>query len=239
MGCAIETSKPKRRRKGLSTARPYSELSEEAKERALNWWREHERHDFDADGMTELLLEVLDYEYGIDVSRTTRKYGSGKTYDRPDIEWSFSYCQGDGVSFKGEVDIEKLIAHGVPGCEYFSHHAEKLAQLWRIVQVLEALLPGDYPPEWDIGFDRSNNYARDHAYVKWDCHEQRTEDETRTLDGLRAAMQDVLDAIYDDACHRLEKIGYAEVEHQDSDEYIAEMLENNPHILFDEEGDMA
>ena len=34
MGCAVETSKPKRRRKGLPTARPYCELSEEAKARA-------------------------------------------------------------------------------------------------------------------------------------------------------------------------------------------------------------
>lgn len=239
MGCAVETQKPCRRRKSVPEARPYSELSEEAKKRARDWGREREREDFDVDGMTELLLEVLDYEYGIDVSRTTRKYGSGKTYDRPDIEWSFSYCQGDGVSFKGEVDIEKLIAHGVPGCEYFSHHAEKLAQLWRIAQVLEAVLLGDHPLWWDIGFDRSNDYARDHAYVRWHCYEERTEDETRTLDGLEAAMQDVLDAIYDDACHRLKKIGYAEVEYRNSDEYVDEMLTNNPHILFDEEGDMA
>ena len=34
MGCAVETSKPRRRRKGLSTARPYGELSDEAKARA-------------------------------------------------------------------------------------------------------------------------------------------------------------------------------------------------------------
>ena len=36
MGCAVETSKPKRRRKSLSTARPYGELSEAAQASSIS-----------------------------------------------------------------------------------------------------------------------------------------------------------------------------------------------------------
>jgi hypothetical protein len=119
MGCAVETSKPKCRRKSLSTARPYGELSEEAKARAREVWRETAWDSVDSELLTEQFAEALEYEFGIEARTHPVKYATVTRYE-PEIEWSLSYCQGDGVSFQADVDIEKIVAHGVPGCEYFS-----------------------------------------------------------------------------------------------------------------------
>ena len=68
MGCAVETSKPKRRRKGLSTPRPYGELSEAAKARARDCWREKgwTWDQWDSDQLTEFFKQELEEEWGID-----------------------------------------------------------------------------------------------------------------------------------------------------------------------------
>jgi hypothetical protein len=223
MGCAVETSKPKRRRKGLSTARPYCELSEEAKARARDCWREKgwTWGQWDSEQLTEFFKQELAEEWGI---------------DEAELSWSLGYCQGDGVSFKAVVDIDKVIAHGVPGCEYYSPHAAKLRELWQAVQMLEAVSMVDI--DWSFGFDKKNDHARHDAYAYWDSYEGVDEDAQKILDALADTMQDVLNEIYDDACHRLRKIGYSQIEYQDSDECIAEELDANDY-LFDEEGEIV
>src|SRR5665648_157150 len=136
MPCATQASPTNRRKKPkVEYPCPYSKLPPEAQKAAREWWRECERADFDVDGMTEMLVNDLEYEFGIDVSSSTVGGRNGKPYSRFDIEWGFSYCQGDGVSFKANVDIDKLIAHGVPGCEYSSANAQRLGELWQAAQV--------------------------------------------------------------------------------------------------------
>ncbi len=110
MGCAVATSKPKRRRKGVSTARPYDELSAEAKAQAREWWRNQDwRWDSaDSEMLTEWMEGELEEVYGIEVSTRTQRYANGKTHQVPDIEWSLSYCQGDGVNFKAAPDLAKM-----------------------------------------------------------------------------------------------------------------------------------
>ena len=97
MGCAVETSKPKRRRKGLSTPRPYGELSEEAKARARDCWREKgwTWDQWDSDQLTEFFKQELDEEWGI---------------DEAELSWSLGYCQGDGVSFTASLNLDKVAA---------------------------------------------------------------------------------------------------------------------------------
>lgn len=209
-------SEPKRKRKFEDgEGRPYSELSPEAKERAREWWRECERNDFDVDGMTEMLEEILDYEYGIDDAK---------------ISWGFSYCQGDGVSFKTHIDIDKIISHGVPGCEYFSADAQKLAELWKQVQFVEALSFSEYSLDWDFRLDGSD------ARAEYRTYRDRDEGEEKLCDILAKEMEKVLKSIYEDACKRLEKCGYDELEFRDSDEHIEDTIEINAYE-FDEEGE--
>ena len=81
MGCAVQTPKAKRRRKGLSTPRPYGELSEAAKARARDCWREKgwTWDQWDSGYLTDLFAEVLLEEYGIEVATRTEKLSGGKT----------------------------------------------------------------------------------------------------------------------------------------------------------------
>jgi hypothetical protein len=53
---------------------------------------------------------------------------------------------------------------------------------------------------------------------------------------LAQDMEKVLESIYEDACERLEKIGYDEIESRDSDEHIDEELEAHDYE-FDEDGE--
>jgi hypothetical protein len=219
--------------------RPYKDLPPEIQEKAIEKWRDDRwnRGDFDTDFITEMLCDDLEYEFGIEVSTSTQKGYNGRTHEHPDIEWDLSYCQGDGVSFKAVVDIDKVIAHGVPGCEYYSPHAAKLRELWQAVQMLEAVSMVDI--DWSFGFDRKNGHARHDAYAYWDSYEGVDEDAQKVLDTLTDTMQDVLNEIYDDACRRMRKIGYSQIEYQDSNECIAEELDANDHWQFDEEGCMV
>jgi hypothetical protein len=230
MSCATITKRKRRRKYEDGEGRPYSELSPEAKERAREWWRERERNDFNTDGMTEMLVNDLEYEYGIEVSYSTCKCGNGKTYNRPDIEWDFSYCQGDGVSFKTDINLEKMAAHGVPGCEYFSFDAQKLAELWKGMQVVEAVSFSEYSIDWTIRLDKGN------ATVEYRTYRDQDEGEDRLCTMLATEMEKILESIYKDACRRLEKIGYDDIEYRNSDECIEEEIEANDY-KFDEAGE--
>ena len=46
-----------------------------------------------------------------------------------------------------------------------------------------------------------------------------------------------LDQVHKQACRRLEKLGYAEIEYHDSDEYLDDELTANDQYLFTEEGE--
>jgi hypothetical protein len=53
---------------------------------------------------------------------------------------------------------------------------------------------------------------------------------------LAQEMEKVLESIYKDACKRLEKIGYDDIEYRRSDEHIDEELEAHDYE-FDEDGE--
>lgn len=72
----------------------FEELSKEAKERAIEQWREkgYDFDDNDAQFLTEDFKEILK-ERGF--------------YD-PKVYWSLGYCQGDGVCFEGAIEPSEL-----------------------------------------------------------------------------------------------------------------------------------
>ena len=67
----------------------FSELSEEAKEKVKERVLD-DRSMFDTDIFTQDCIEHMRCKYGM---------------DSLDVNYSLSYCQGDGLSFTGEVDI--------------------------------------------------------------------------------------------------------------------------------------
>lgn len=92
---AVAKKKPKPVRVKRVGLYKFEDLSDKAKERAREWWRECERHDFDSESFTDdVLLDHAEWAHGI--SREMNCY------------WSLGHCQGDGVAFYGTIDLEML-----------------------------------------------------------------------------------------------------------------------------------
>ena len=71
------------------TVYKYNELSEEAKEKVRQWWLETQ----DSYGFTEDVKEDLKCLFGD---------------NDLDVQYSLSYCQGDGFNIYGEIDAESI-----------------------------------------------------------------------------------------------------------------------------------
>ena len=89
--CAVRARTNKTMKTKTITLYEYAELSPQAKEKALNKWRETEDDPFMQSHMINLLKEELD-ERGI-------KYDA----ESVDVRYSLSSCQGDGFMFEGEL----------------------------------------------------------------------------------------------------------------------------------------
>jgi len=76
----------------------FDELSDKAKERARDWYRESEAHFFDAEDFEEhVLREHVEYHFRLKL---------------PKCRWSLNHCQGDGVAFYGAIDLDFLMDDG-------------------------------------------------------------------------------------------------------------------------------
>jgi hypothetical protein len=209
MGCAVAPPKPKRRRKGLSAPRPYGELSAAAKARARDCWREKgwTWDECDSEQLTEFFKQELEEEWGI---------------DEAELSWSLGYCQGDGVSFKASLNLEKMAAKN-----------DTVAEIMRQAELLEAAAGWEYSPQWTASISSGSVEVQCYAMD----YDDPSRDAQRLLDELASAMEAELEQVYKQACRRLEKLGYAEIEYHDGDEYLDGELTANDHYLFTEEGE--
>ena len=84
----------------------YDELSDEAKERARDWWRSLEADDFDPSLAMEDAIAAARI-LGIEIStRAVKLYGGG-TRQEPNIWWRGFWSQGDGACFEGHYSYVK------------------------------------------------------------------------------------------------------------------------------------
>ncbi len=215
MGCAVETSKPKRRRKRLSTARPYGELSPEAQARTREvWWEKGWTWDeHDCEQLTETFREVLWEKYGIEGA---------------DVNWSLGSCQGDGVAFAASPNIRAM-----------ADHDQGLRQCLDAAEVLLAIQGADYEADWSVQITHAGRcYGWGGMQVSVECRAPWGDIDPiqDILDGIAALAAEIVCPIVQGACKHLERLGYREIEHRESHECIAETLEANRH-LFNEEGE--
>ena len=206
--CCRDTE-AKRRRKGLSTPRPYGELSEAAKARARDCWREKgwTWDEWDSEQLTEFFKQELDEEWGI---------------DEAELSWSLGYCQGDGVSFTASLNLEKVAAK-----------IDTVAEIMRQAELLEAAAGWEYSPEWTASIKGGSVDVQCYAMD----YDDPSRDAQRVLDELASAMEAELEQVYKQACRRLEKLGYADIEYHDSDEYLDQELTAKDFYLFTAEGE--
>lgn len=96
-----------------TTVYQFEELSDTAKERAREWYREREAEEFGSDEFilesTKTAASIIGIEFAERSYRTSR----GKSYTEPDISWSLAYCQGDGASFAGTYRFTRGAADAI------------------------------------------------------------------------------------------------------------------------------
>lgn len=111
----------------------FEELSDAAKEKAREWWKELESQDFGGHGdlfeFAETAAGLLGIEFG---TKAVPLHGGG-TRQEPDIYWSGFSSQGDGASFVGSYSYKKGCAKAVRA-EFGTDN-----ELWRIADGLTAL----------------------------------------------------------------------------------------------------
>lgn len=76
----------------------YEDLSDDAQKSAIEWYRDQQNEGWcvsDSEMMTEMLQEQAAYHFQLKTD---------------ELQWSLSYCHGDGVAFYGNLDLDFLCA---------------------------------------------------------------------------------------------------------------------------------
>ena len=177
----------------------FAELSEKAKQRAINDWRQTSN-------------EAGDYLYFFndDCIEHLKELG----FTNPTVQYSLSYSQGDGLSFSAEgynnltdLFIEVLGAHHAKMAEFLASNCtlEIKGNTGRYTYASRS--------DIDLYTDLTS------ALVV----------ETTNVDNAIEAVQSKLTDIYMTACKEMEDRGYKELENEQSDEYISETLISNEY----------
>lgn len=195
----------------------FSELTERAKDRAREWWRQDQ--DFDLECTIDDAATLADL-FGLDIRKKTVRLMNGKTRQEPAVFWSGFWSQGDGASFEGYYSYSKGSFDAVKS------YAPQDTKLHAIVQRLQKVQARNfYRLEADI--TQSGRYVHEMT-MRFDV--SRTDYKSVSVDDgeeLRDCLRDFARWIY----RALE----AEYEYQSSDDVVDELIEANGYE-FDEEG---
>lgn len=133
------------------------------------------------------------------------------------IGWRLSSSQGDGVAFYGKIDLEEHL---------------KKNSLVKKYQVLAGLIDGG-----DLAVKIEKNRSL-HMYdhyntmdLEMDISRDLSPAEEKKVKELEEEIQEQIVAV----SRQLEKVGYDEIEYQNSDEYLTESIEAND-LEFDVSG---
>jgi hypothetical protein len=88
----------------------FAELSETAKQKAIEWYAEGQSADWEPD--YDDILRCFGF-LGIEVSSHPVKLMNGKTRQEPDIHYAISWSQGDGATFEGTWAAERMDLAGL------------------------------------------------------------------------------------------------------------------------------
>jgi len=185
----------------------YHELSEEAKDKAREWWRN--RYEFDGEFVTEDWKQILEHLGFFDV----------------DIYWSGFCSQGDGACFTGHwedkyVKYDKLVE--LVGEEKAKEYGEFFHQM-------KALLDLNATEPHYARLTHRGHYYHEHSTTyEIDIPEDAEDSVPDFEENFKEACQYLMRKIY----RQLED----EYEYQMSDEAVAEAIECNEYD-FNEEGE--
>ena len=154
------------------------------------------------------------YFFKEDVTEQLKELG----WNNIELQYSLGYCQGDGLSFSGKLDLEWFLKN---------KYSKKLSKykIWAISEYVYSIFSEGNKGHYS--YSSKDQIEFDYNYQD---NKQR-----KNIDKL---WQDVLIEIKNDyvrTCREFEKRGYDEIEYQNSDEYIIDYFESND-IKFLENG---
>jgi hypothetical protein len=201
----------------------FDELSDDAKEKARQWWRDCENQDSDTSCTFEdaaTCAEIL----GIDLrTRPVKLVGGGTRYE-PCIYYSGFYSQGDGACFEGSYSYAKGAAKKI------RQHAPKDTELHRIADELQDVQRCNRYKMTATATHRGHYYHSGCMYVDVDCDGASGLCTREDEDTVQRALCDFADWIY----RQLRD----EYEWRMADEQVDESIRINEYD-FTEEGEIA
>ena len=205
----------------------FEELSECAKEKARDWWREHEADDFGSDPDHLEPAETAARLLGIELDTRTVRLHGGDTRTEPVIFWSGFSTPGSGASFHGDWkfsrDAVKAIREEFPKDETLHDLADRL-MAFESAQRL-ASRPTGYAHICQGG-NEVHEYSMSADVYDSEDNELGPEDEAQFLEIMR------------DFARWIYKGLEAEYNYRMSDEAVDESIIANEYE-FDEDGDRA
>ena len=175
----------------------YAELKDEAKQFAMQEYREHQwEHGELLHFFPDICRDFLETEGFFDTN----------------VTYSLSYSQGDGLSFSAERydNLEELFI------EVLGVSKSKTAKL--ISEQCDLIIKqnsGHYCYASKSDVDLYFDYSSENLSIAFP-----------NIDEVVAKVLNLLEDKYMDLCNQLEKDGYAEIEYQDSDEAVIESIED-------------
>lgn len=203
------------------TVYQFAELSDHAKERARDWYREvsNDGNNDWSESVIEMAADVCKL-LGIDLQTRPVKLMNGSTRYDPVIYWSGFSSQGDGASFAGRYSYR---AGSVAAIIKEWPTSEPLQTIARTLQTLQR--KHFYKLSADLTH-RGNSVHEHSVSIDVECdHCAMTDDDTSPAIG--DALRDVMRWIY--------KALEMEYEYQNSNEVVDENIEANEYE-FDENG---
>lgn len=206
-----------KRKKGL----PFSKLSDEAKEKAREWWRDCESSDPSYD-LNELFKNDLEDHYGISGCK---------------IWYSLNCCQGDGVCFDGTPDLD-----------YWRTKDEILESKFTELEAVCALMNYE-EPSIHVSLDAHESSHTTSVKFEWDNEPEQLQ--TYTPEGwvvvespgydqavaLAKGIEEYLQERVNEIAEEMEDSGYKEIDYHNTDEYVDESMEANDY-RFTKEGEI-
>lgn len=214
-------------RKEVITIYKFEELSDKARQNAINKYRESMDWQIESEFITEKFVEKLsDMGYPID-----------------DLEWRLNYSQGDGVAFYGEIDIDKVMdrlrrkSYDLNYDLYRAIDSENLTITARIYRNSFGYRYSHYNTmKVEIDGD-SIETMMEYLYKDLDSDTDEYVDKYNEIYDFLLDLRDCIHNDIENVSKQLEKEGYNDIEYYSSDEYITETLIANEYE-FTEDGVM-
>ena len=205
------------------TVYSFSELSDSAKERARDWWRDCENQDFDTSCVFEDAVKCAEL-IGITIKHHPVKLMNGTTRYDPSIYYEGFCVQGSGACFDGSYAYVKGAAKAI------RQHAPQDEKLHAIADSLQAIQRKHFY-RVEAEMRHAGRYMHSgYMNVEVTLRDSDSYDAPACEDHIRSVMRDFADWIYS----QLE----AEYTYRMSDENVDESIEINEYE-FNEDGSRA